>query len=746
MSIEQNNIHRALGQGAVPLPILRVVPLFAVTLFLSALLLFWMQPLFAKMLLPLLGGSPGVWNTAMVCFQTLLLGGYSYAHLSTRWLRRGQQVLLHLGLLALAAFALPVAVRGGWPPPTDSSPIPWLITVLGISIGLPFFIVSATAPLLQRWFSATGDNAASDPYFLYGASNLGSILALLGYPTLIEPWLPLAAQSRLWNWSYLVLAVLIAACGSAFLSARMALPALDATEASALSRPSIGWRERARWIALAAIPSSLLLGVTTEITTDIAAAPLLWVVPLSLYLLTFVIVFARRPWLRHQWLMPAFPYALAFVAVSPVLSLSAAITLPAHLGLFFLAAMICHGELARRRPEPRSLTDFYLCMSIGGVIGGCFCAILAPAIFSGVYEYPIALALTCLMLPRAEGQPFLTWRDLALPVAVAIPLLALLRFQEPIGERFGTIAIVLPVVILGVVTCAFRRRPVRLAVGMAFLLISAHSANTIGQIIEQERGFFGVVRLQLWREGSVLLMFHGVTAHGAEYIDPARWREPLLYYHQAGPPGQLFRALDDQQRKLERIAVVGLGTGALDCYARPGQSWTFFEIDPQVVWLARDSGYLHFLEQCGGNTDIVLGDGRLSLREEPDRAFDLIVMDAFSSDSIPTHLLTREALALYFRKLREHGIVLYHVSNRHLRLLPVLANLAADAGAVAWSEFYRAPEDDQDQVSSQWVALARNADDLAFLADDSRWEKLEAEPGSRPWTDDYSNLLGAIRR
>lgn len=732
------------ARGAIGLA--NIVPLFVSALFLGALLLFCIQPLFAKMLLPLLGGSPGVWNTAMVFFQAMLLAGYGYAHLSTRLLAQRQQVLLHLALLTLAGLALPITIKGGWSPPAETSPIPWLIAVLTISIGLPFFIVSATAPLLQRWFSATGHPAAGDPYFLYAASNLGSILALLGYPAVLEPLLPLAGQSWLWTWGYVLLVLLIATCGIAFLSAPATPLGGEAASTPALPRRTIGWRERAHWIALAAVPSSLLLGVTTQITTDIASAPLLWVVPLTLYLLTFVIVFARRPLLRHRWMVPVFPYLLVFVALIYTWPVSAAIQFPVHLALFFAAAMICHGELARRRPSTRELTDYYVCLSLGGVIGGFSSAILAPAIFNGVYEYPIALVLACLMLPKPQGQAFFGWRDLTLPAALAALMSVPLLFQDALVQRFGPFATVPLLGVAAVATCLFRQRPLRFALGMAVLFIAAPSPDLIGRVVDKERSFFGVVKLQLRRDDRVLRMFHGVTVHGAEYVDAAHWRDTLLYHHPDGPAGQLFAALEAHHRTLDRVAVVGLGTGALNCFRKPGQSWTFFEIDPLVVRLARDAGYFHFLEQCGPDTRIVMGDGRLSLQKAPDRSFDLIIMEAFTSDAIPTHMLTREAVALYFEKLDDHGILLYHISNRHLVLAPVLANIAAEARVVALREFYVAPPGAEDQASSEWVVLARSADDLAFLADDSRWKTLEGQPGARPWTDDYSNLLGVIRR
>jgi hypothetical protein len=721
-----------------------IVPLFSASLFLSALLLFCIQPLFAKMLLPLLGGSPGVWNTAMVFFQTLLLVGYGYAHLSTRLLAPRQQVLLHLALLTLAVLALPIAIRGGGAPPTATSPIPWLMAVLALSIGLPFFVVSATAPLLQRWFSATGHSMAADPYFLYGASNLGSILALLGYPLFLEPLLPLGGQSWFWTWGYLLLVLLIAACGVTFLSLARAPSSSDATPTSK-HRP-IRWRHRTHWMALATIPSCLLLGVTTEITTDIASAPLFWVVPLMLYLLTFVMVFARRPLLRHRWMVAVFPYLLVLVAISYAWPMSAALQLPINLALFFSAAMICHGELAQRRPGAEDLTDFYLCMSAGGVIGGIFAAILAPEMFNGVYEYPIALVLTCLMLPKREGQPFFNWRDVALPAGLALLIAAPLVFEDAIVQRFGLFGTLPVLVITALAACLFRERPLRFALAMVLLFLAAPSPDNLGRVVHRERSFFGVVKLQLSPDGRVLRMLHGVTAHGAEYADPARWRDPLLYYHPDGPAGQFFAALRLHQRKLDRVGVVGLGTGALTCFREPGQSWSLFEIDPMVVRLARDSGYFHFLEQCGHDTRIVLGDGRLSLQKAADRGLDLVVIDAFSSDAIPIHLLTREAVALYFEKLADHGLLLYHISNRHLELAPVLASIAADAGLVALRDVYAPPVGQEGQSASEWVVLARSSDDLAFLADDPRWAPLDGRPGGRPWTDDYSNLIGAIRR
>jgi hypothetical protein len=715
-----------------------VLLLYGATLFLSATLLFAIQPMFAKIALPLLGGSPGVWNTAMVFFQATLLLAYGYAHLGTRLGGARRQVPVHVPVLALGFLALPVAGMA-WTPPTEGTPVFWLIAFLAASIGLPVFAISATAPLLQRWFAATDHPSAKDPYFLYGASNLGSVIALLGYPALLERLLTLKQQAQLWSAGYVLLVVLIGGCALA-LWWRPALSAMRA--ASDVSAAPLTWRQRGLWVLLAFVPSSLMLGVTAHISTDIAATPLFWVVPLTLYLLTFVVVFARRPLLRHAWMLRLQPFlliplALTFNYLPGVFWLGLAL----HLLVFFVTAMVCHGELSRRRPAALHLTEFYVWMSVGGVLGGMFNGLLAPIVFNGVYEYPLVLALACLLRPRQEGAAVFSWRDLLIPIA----LLAVLSLPMMAPARFGVPGIVIFYVTLGCLLLYTADRPLRFALTFAVVIFGASGASH--QFLEQERSFFGVNRIQLDDSKEFLLLVHGNTVHGAEHRDPARRDEPLTYYSKEGSVGQLFSILE-ARGGIDHVGLTGLGIGTTLCYRQPGQHWTIYEIDPIVVRFARDTRYFHYLEDCAGDTPIQLGDARISLAKAQRGQFDLLVFDAFSSDSVPVHLVTREALALYLDKLAEHGVIAFHISNRHIDLQPVLANLAADAGLVAWAQAHRttAAMREQDyKVDSQWVVMARRPEDVGALPSDSRWRRLEPHPGLHLWTDDYSNILGAMR-
>ncbi len=732
------------------------LPLFAAALFVGAFLLFSVQPMFTKMVLPLLGGAPSVWNTAMVFFQTVLLLAYGYAHLSARHLAPARQVGLHLAVLAVAFAVLPVAVSGAWRAPAEGAPVAWLLGLLAVSVGPPFFAVAATAPLLQRWFSRTGHAAAGDPYFLYGASNLGSILALLAYPAVIEPWLDLDRQSAAWTLAYAGLAVLIALAGAVMLRARAgaaeredgatapraapaAVPAWDETR--------IDGRRRLTWVALAFAPSSLLLGVTTFITTDVAAAPLLWVVPLALYLLTFVVVFARRPAIRHAWMVRAQPFAILPLALVFWIDLPIWAAVPLHLAAFFVTAMVCHGELVRRRPAARHLTEFYFWMSLGGMLGGVFNALVAPGIFSSVLEYPLVLVLACMLRPAAGDGPRIQWRDVAWPalllLAAAVPTLGLGLAAPEMGE----IGIAAYFASVGVAAYAFAERPVRFGLGIAAALVAASLVTGPGTVLARERSFFGVYKVSETADGAFRLLINGTTLHGAQYTDPARWREPLTYYGRTGPLGQVFAALAGTGR-IRSVGVVGLGTGTVACYRRPGEAWTFYEIDPTVARLARDTRYFRFMSECAGDAPVIFGDARLALAGAPRGAYDLLILDAFSSDAIPMHMVTREALALYLEKLAPGGLLLFHISNRNLDLGPVLANLAADAGLVARRQHYAEVETDARKgirMPSDWVVMARAPADLDGIADDGRWRPLEPAPEIGLWTDGFSNVLGILK-
>jgi hypothetical protein len=733
---------------------------FALTLFVSATLLFLVQPMIAKMLLPLLGGTPAVWNTCMVFFQAELLLGYLYAHATTRWLGVRRQARLHLALLLVPLLALPIGVASGWAPPADANPIPWLLAMLLTSVGVPFFVVSTSAPLLQKWFAGTGHPAAKDPYFLYAASNLGSMLALLGYPLLMEPSLRLADQGWLWGVGYGLLVLLMAGC--AFRVWRVPDPAPQpgpAGKGSESADPGdrLTPGRRLRWVVLAFVPSSLMLGVTTYLTTDIAAIPLLWVIPLALYLLTFILCFARKPPLPHAGMVRALP---ALMLPLTVFILAQALQpwwllLPLHLVTFFVASMVCHGELARNRPSTRYLTEFYLWMSLGGVLGGLFNALLAPLVFPTVVEYPVAMALACLLLPAAAplaSSARSRRLDLALPLALGGATALVLWGLESMAPAASLFVKVLVFSVLAGCCYTFTGRPLRYGLGVAgLLLMSLLSGVLSGRLEHIERSFFSVHRVMVDAGGKFRMLYHGTTNHGFQSLDPARRREPLAYFYRTGPIGRVFAELRRRGARPD-IAIVGLGTGAMACYAEPGQRLTFYEIDPAVVRIARDARYFTYLADCRGNYDVVLGDGRLTLARAPAKQYGLIVLDAFSSDSIPMHLVTREALALYVSKLADDGILAFNVSNRYFDIEPLLGDLAEDAGLVCRArleldEDISTEERSLGKLPSHFVIMARRPADLGKLANDPGWRMVAGRPGERVCSDDFPpNIFKLFRK
>jgi hypothetical protein len=703
--------------------------------------------MFAKMVLPLLGGSPAAWNIAMVFFQATLLAGYLYAHLGYRFLRPKRQAMVHLGVLALAFATLPIVVAADLQPPSSGHPVIWLLALLTLSVGLPFFALAAMAPMLQIWFAHSGHRQAANPYVLYSVSNFGSILALLAYPVLLEPKLTLGQQSLAWAVGFILLVLLIGACAWLLMQHYQAHGADQRVRDGVGLPDQVDWPRRLQWLALAFVPSSLLLGVTQHISTDIASAPLLWVVPLTLYLGTFVIVFARRPVIPHRVAMfIQVPMVLVFALLPYWYVYHLRLILPLHLMVFFFVALVCHGELAKLRPAPRRLTEFYLWMSLGGVLGGAFTALLAPNIFATVMEYPLALAAACFLRPRLDQRP-MTVRK-ALPLVTLVALLALPRLAGYEAGDLSSLWLLLYPIPLALLAYGCHGRPLLFGLAITAILLAGSYDNRSDEIAIS-RGFFGVNRIVVQGSGDdkVFVFRHGTTKHGAQYADPARRRIPLTYFHRLGPLGQVFRALDE---RLRQVAVVGLGVGTVACHESPGRQWTFYEIDPLVVYLARDQGYFHYLSDCAPNARIVVGDGRLSLRREikvngSAPRFDLLMLDAFSSDAVPMHLITREALAVYLARLASGGVLMFNISNRHVNLRPVLADLAADAGMQAYVQRNHPKGRDKQHSGSSWVVMARTADDLApVLAsapEESPWKPLEAKPGRRVWTDDFGNLI-----
>jgi len=734
-----------------------VLILFSLTLFLGATLLFIVEPMFAKMALPLLGGSPAVWNTCMVFYQGALLAGYLYAHLAPKWLGVRRQAAFHLGLLFVILFTLPIGIFHSWTPPATANPSAWLLLLLLFSVGLPFFVVSTTAPLLQKWFAHTGHSSAHDPYFLYGASNLGSLLALVAYPTIIEPHLRLHHQSWAWAGGYVLLLALVSLCGVILWrasapageapgpDAAMAAPPIE-TATAAAGPPPIS--RRAWWVLLAFFPSSLLLGVTTYLSTDIAPVPLLWIIPLVLYLLTFVLVFARKPLIPHRIMVFVEPFVIILLAAIFFARLRGAVwqLIPLHLLAFFCIAMVCHGELMDSRPAADHLTEFYLWISLGGVLGGIFNALLAPILFSSVTEYPLIIVAACLARPslsRPTDRPRQRRWDFLLPLGLGVLLVLLAWGFQMLPGQLRPFAVIIIACLAGAICYSFRFRPWRLALGIGVLIWAGAMFNFLPErLLFQERNFFGVSKVAEDAAGSYHILTHGFTTHGAQSLDPARRREPLTYYHRTGPLGQVFEVFSGPKAKPE-VAVIGLGTGTIASYIQAGQRLTFYEIDPTIEKIARDPRYFTYLSDCPAPIKIMLGDGRLSLRDAPESFYDMIILDAFSSDAIPIHLMTREALSLYLSKLKAGGILVFHISNRYLDLQPVLGNLAGDAGLVARANF-DLKMSDQDRKNnkkpSAWVVMARQGQHLGGLAQDTRWRTLPQRPGGNLWTDDFSNI------
>jgi hypothetical protein len=745
--------------------------LFSMTLFVNAALLFAVQPMFSKMVLPMLGGTPAVWNTCMLFFQSALLAGYLYAHVTSRWLDVRKQSILQIALFALTFPTLPVAVASGWRPTCSEMPVWWLAGLLAVSLGAPFFMLSTGAPLLQRWFSETGHPSAENPYFLYAASNLGSMVALLAYPVLIEPTLRLEQQSHLWTAGYVVLAALIATCafvvrhrllrgapGPSVVMTRTvsadaiaadfdALSALPTSPATAVAE-RLTVRRRARWVLLSFVPSSMLLAVTTYLSTDVAAIPLLWIVPLAIYLLTFVIVFARKVVIfRHAfavWLQPPFLLILS-VAIALMMQRSVTALAPTHLAAFFLTALVCHGELAKDRPSVAHLTEFYLWLSVGGVLGGIFNVIVAPQVFDSVVEYPIAIVLAAALRPTLTTRGrFARVADVILPAALCMAIVALMRSGFPPPSWGGKA----PVWAFGgyaIIVLFFQRHPVRFALGIAALFIGAALGRGADQtLLFKGRSFFGVYRVMMYPKTRALQ--NGTTTHGGQSIYPQLATEPLTYYHRDGPLGQSFAWLM-QKNPNRRVAIVGLGTGTIACYGRSNETWTFYEIDPLIERIAFNPKYFTYLRDCPPAKRIVLGDARLSMQQAPDSSYDFIILDAFSSDAIPVHLMTREALQLYLRKLAPGGSIAFHISNRYLNLEPVLVEIARDAkiaGIVGADTSVTPSQRAVFKMDSRWVVLSRKATDHAQLAVQPGWHVLPPTSPVALWTDDFSNVLSVF--
>ena len=734
-----------------------VLLVYTAAIFVSALLLFSVQPLFTKMVLPRLGGSPAVWSVAMVFFQSLLLGGYLYAHLLMRINSRLIPILVHLALLIVAFATLPLAIAVRWGEPPTSGYALWLLGLFVASIGLPFFALAANNPLLQAWFVRSGHPDGADPYFLYASSNVGSFLALLSYPFAVEPLFSLRTQNLIWTAGYGLLIVLIAACGLLLWRS----PAVAASSADAESdTPAPSLMTRLRWIFLAAVPSGLLIAVTAHISTDVAAAPLLWVLPLSLYLLTWVLVFQSRPLFPHKWVLLAQPVAIAGVIVLLAVGgeQNLLLTLGGHQLCFFVIAMACHGELAATRPSAKYLTGFYVALSFGGMIGGLFAGLIAPNVFSWIAEYPILIVLAALCRPvRNERWPRVSGLLWVLAVVIALGLIVPSQTK---GEAFEwleehRVYVASGVAVFGMLLAlAFNTARLKLAAVAALALVLVRVYPADDGRVDTVRSFFGVHKIVTTSSGQYHVLLHGTTIHGAQKFQnddgtPVTGRPiPISYYDKEGGIGQAVTAIRERKGAPLHAAAIGLGSGTLACVGLPGEDWKFFEIDQSMVDTARDPKYFTYVQKCQPDLKPVIGDARLTFAREPDGVYDLIVVDAYSSDAIPIHLATQEAMKIYKDKLAPHGVVLMHVSNRHLELASVVVGIADANGMKSWVFDEDSGRDGDYVFATNVVVSARSEADVGTIAssESSKWEETAPTPNQRVWTDDYCNVLGAVYR
>jgi SAM-dependent methyltransferase len=717
-------------------------PLFLTTIVVGSFLLFLTQPMVARMALPRIGGAPAVWNSAMLVYQMLLLAGYAYAHFLAR-VRPRYQVGIHVVLLGLAALMLPIGLIGTVPP-ADSEPAFWVPYFLIASIGPLFFIVSAQAPLMQRWYAL--ETSRGDPYPLYAASNLGSFAGLLSYPLLVEPLMTLEQQSFLWTGIYAVLVLLVVGCA-------VTVPGHAVEKLPEETAPPPTIRQVLHWILLAAVPSGLMLSTSTHLTTDIVAIPLLWVLPLGLYLLSFVVAFASGR-----------KVADFITLVAPLIILIAgglAFTngtrnpfVSATLGLLllFATAVALHTAMFRSRPAVGHLTRFYLAMSFGGMLGGLFCAIIAPLVFDWAYEHPLLIIAAAALVPQVPLVPwpkrFITLLTFVIPVVALFLSFWVERFATGMQSTLGII-----LVSLLVLACVGRR--VAFAMSLAALMLCYGGWTILQQSATdiRTRSYFGIYQVNTFTDGEgrplEMRLTHGTTLHGVQNLIPGAEAVPTSYYARRSGIGHLMANAPQLFGPNARVGVVGLGTGTLACYKQPGQSWRIFEIDPAMVEIARNR--FSFLRTCAPDAEIILGDARLRIAELPANSIDILAVDAFSSDAVPMHLLTREALAVYGRAVQPDGIVMFHVSNRYLDLKPVIADLAESGGwTAALLDFAPAPEEQvMNATISVWIALSRNPASIERLirlsGEDTQWFRLQPRPGFSGWSDDYASIIPILK-
>ena len=699
----------------------------AAVLFVNAFLVFVLQPHISKRLLPVLGGSAEVWIVCTLFFQLALLAGYSVAYVARR-LPLATSLALHVMLGGVAWWLWPFVVGEG--PPLDASPPLWTLQSLVGQVGLLFTVLTATSPLLQTAVARAAPNL--DPYPLFAASNAGSLAGLFSYPILIEPTLSLNQQAYAWSVAALGLLVLLS-------FAAIGLVGRRATARAEESSPAPRWQQRLRWLVLSLVPSTLLLAVTAQITTDIAPVPLLWMLPLGLYLGSFILVFSLG-WKPSRWTWAAMavfslPMLLAF-AYEP----SPSWWVGVHLTILWCGAVLCHGALVMERPAPDRLAEFYLWLALGGALGGLFGGIVAPLLFVMRVEYPLAVVAVLWLAPSVPaGTPQLRLsRGVAIGLATIGVLAAIgLAWATAAPPGLANVFVLVPAV--AAVASWHRPRVFASCASLALVAIAVGNQSSDEGVILRGRTFYGTYSVRELRDANARALFHGTTLHGLQSLRPGRTRDPLSYYGPASPVADVFR---ERVGDRAHVAVIGLGAGVILRYAQPDSEWTIYEIDPAIARLAQDATlFSHWTEAAVAPT-LVIGDGRLRLREAPDAGYDLIVVDAFASDSIPLHLLTREVMALYTQKLRAGGAVLFNISNRYLDLAPVIGATALPLGLVA----YERSDDTHDLAAgvfpSTWVLVGNNA---TLTAPTPKWNVVKVLENDRGWTDDYSNVFAVLQ-
>ena len=672
---------------------------YGLTIFLSAFLLFQVQPLIGKMILPWFGGSASVWTTCMLFFQLVLLLGYFYSHWVVRSLRPSQQSLVHGALLLVSVLWLPVSPSGDWKPLGDENPTLRILGLLTVSIGLPYFVLSTTGPLLQAWFARERFDMA--PYRLFALSNLGSMLALLAYPLAIEPVLATRWQSLFWSGLY---ACFVLACVALAWRGRRGVPLAAPTHAQ-VAGPAPGLRDTLLWVALAACPSILMVADTSFMTTHVAPIPMLWVLPLALYLLSFILGFERQGWYPRRVYLPLLVLGLLALAYLPTLGINdlpLMLSLGINLAAFFVACMVCHGELARLQPDPRYLTTYYLMLSVGGVLGGFFVGVVAPYGFNSHYELSIGVVLTGLVAALAVLRH--------LPAGVSLRL-----------RRWG---------VAGVTVWLLAMTGIRIA----------DHVDELEGALYNGRNFYGTLQVHDSVDDGYRTMLHGQITHGRQWTQPGKAHLPTAYYTPESGVGMAWTALSRRTGPM-KVGVIGLGVGTLATYGRPGDTYRLYEIDPLVLDVAK--AHFSFLRDTAAQTEMVLGDARLRLEAEPAQQFDLLVVDAFSGDSVPVHLLTIEAFAQYFRHLKPDGVLAVHITNRFLDLRPVVQTAAAHFGkTVRLSE-----------TPGNWTQLILSSRWALLSADAAMWQSpalqtlqpLDSYTGFRPWRDDYGSIFSVLK-